>query len=296
MKILISGASGLIGSRLSQYLHAQGHHVLPLYRGRNTTAKNYWLPEKNIIRLDENVKFDAVIHLAGENIADGRWSTKRKAAILESRVNGTRLIAKAVASLQHKPSVFISASAIGFYGDTGEHLVDEETDRGTGFLSEIATQWEEATQQVEKSGVRTVHLRTGIVLSPKGGVLKKMLIPFKMGLGGVVGNGKQYMSWISIDDVVAIIETFLRNQDCSGAYNLVAPQTVTNDTFTKTLGKALHRPTFIPMPAFIARLAFGEMADALLLSSCRVDAMRLSKLGYSFIDTQLESALNRLLK
>ena len=198
--------------------------------------------------------------------------------------------------MKHKPELLISGSAIGFYGDTGDNTVDESSSRGEGFLSDVASQWETATQAAQDAGIRTIHLRTGIVLSPDGGVLKKMLLPFKMGLGGVVGNGQQYMSWISIDDVVHLIDHMLNDEQLSGSYNLVSPQPVTNYEFTKSLGRALHRPTISPLPAFAARLMFGEMADALLLSSSRVASIRLSDIGYELIDNTLEHALTRLLK
>lgn len=295
MNILLTGSTGLIGTALSVNLKSQGHTVYPLYR--NTTAeKHFWNPDKGQIHLDEETKIDAVIHLAGENIADSRWNQKKKARILNSRAHGTRLLAETISQLKDKPEVLISGSAIGYYGDTGNDIVDEDSPRGEGFLSDIATQWEAATQVAEDAGIRTIHIRTGIVLSPDGGVLQKMLFPFTMGLGGVVGNGQQYMSWISIDDVVAIIENMLLNKEMTGPYNLVAPNPVTNYTFTKSLGKVLRRPTVSPLPAFMARMMFGEMADALLLSSSRVAATRLKQAGYNFADTDLTDTLTRLLK
>jgi uncharacterized protein (TIGR01777 family) len=296
MNILITGSTGLIGTALSKKLAIQGHTIYPLYRNNSAEKKHFWNPDKDQIYLDEAIKIDAVIHLAGENIADTRWNQSKKDRILNSRVHGTRLLAEAISQLKHKPEVFISGSAIGFYGDTASNTVDEDSPRGEGFLSDVATQWEDATQAVEDAGIRTIHLRTGIVLSPDGGVLQKMLFPFSMGLGGVVGNGQQYMSWISIDDIVAIIETMLLNKEMSGPYNLVAPNPVTNYTFTKSLGKVLHRPTVSPLPAFMARMMFGEMADALLLSSSRVTATRLKHAGYNFADTDLTDTLTRLLK
>jgi len=295
MNILITGSTGLIGTSLSRHLKTLGHTIYPLYRNPSSETACYWNPEKNQIHLDEAIEFGAVIHLAGENIADSRWSQKQKERILNSRVNGTRLLAEKLSQLKHKPAVLISGSAIGYYGDTGDNIVDEDSARGEGFLSEIATQWEDATQAAEDAGIRTIHLRTGIVISPEGGVLKKMLLPFSMGLGGVVGNGQQYMSWISIDDVVGIITAMVDDDQMTGAYNLVAPDPVTNYTFTKNLGSALNRPTLFPMPAFIARILFGEMADALLLSSSRVEAMRLKKRGYTFQDTELTKTFIRLL-
>ncbi len=295
MNILLTGSGGLIGNALTQYLGSQGHHIYPLHRNPSSEKKHYWFPEENRIHLDDEIKLDAVIHLAGENIADSRWSKKKKDRILNSRVHGTRLLAETISELKHRPELLISGSAIGYYGDTSDNIVDEDSARGKGFLSDVATQWEAATQAAEDAGIRTIHLRTGIVLSPDGGVLQKMLLPFNMGLGGVVGNGKQYMSWISIDDVVRIIDHMINDEQLSGPYNLVAPQPVTNYDFTKSLGRALHRPTISPLPTFAARMMFGEMADALLLSSSRVSSKRLNSLGYKFIDNDLEHALSRLL-
>jgi len=295
MNILLTGSTGLIGKALSRHLKTKGHNIYPLYRNPSTAKAHYWNPEEDQIHLDDQIKLHAVIHLAGENIADSRWSQEKKDSILNSRVHGTRLLAETISQLKHKPSVLISGSAIGYYGDTGDNIVDENSARGEGFLSDVAAQWEDATQAAEDAAIRTIHLRTGIVLSPEGGVLQKMLFPFKMGLGGVVGNGQQYMSWISINDVVRIIDHMLNDEQLSGPYNLVAPKPVTNYTFTKTLGTVLHRPTVSPLPAFMARLIFGEMADALLLSSSRVAATRLKTPGYIFVDNELKETLTRLL-
>ena len=294
MNILLTGSTGLIGRALTAQLTRQGHNIFPLHRNPASEKKHYWFPDENRIHLDDEIKLDTVIHLAGENIADSRWSQKKKDRILNSRVHGTRLLSEAITGLKHKPGLLISGSAIGYYGDTGDNTVDEDNDRGTGFLSDVASQWESATQAAEDAGIRTIHIRTGIVLSPEGGVLQKMLLPFNMGLGGVVGNGKQYMSWISIDDVIHIIDHMLNNDQLAGPYNLVAPQPVTNYTCTKSLGRALHRPTISPLPAFVARMMFGEMADALLLSSSRVAATRLNSTGYAFFDKQLDQTLSRL--
>ena len=295
MNILLTGSTGLIGKALSRHLKTKGHNIYPLYRNPSTAKAHYWNPEEDQIHLDDQIKLHAVIHLAGENIADSRWSQKKKDSILNSRVHGTRLLAETISQLKHKPSLLISGSAIGYYGDTGDNIVDENSARGEGFLSDVAAQWEAATQAAEDADIRTIHLRTGIVLSPEGGVLQKMLSPFRMGLGGVVGNGQQYMSWISINDVVQIIDHMLNDEQLSGPYNLVAPKPVTNYTFTKTLGTVLHRPTVSPLPAFMARMIFGEMADALLLSSSRVAATRLKTPGYIFIDNELKETLTNLL-
>jgi uncharacterized protein (TIGR01777 family) len=295
MNILLTGSTGLIGTALTRHLQTLGHNIYPLYRNPSIEKSHYWNPEEDQIHLDDEIKLDTVIHLAGENIADSRWSQKKKDSILNSRVHGTRLLAETISQLEHRPELFISGSAIGYYGDTGDNIVDEDSPRGTGFLSDVATQWEAATQAAEDAGIRTIHMRTGIVLSPQGGVLQKMLFPFSMGLGGVVGNGQQYMSWISIDDVVGVIDTMLVNNEMTGPYNLVAPNPVTNYRFTKSLGKVLRRPTVSPLPAFIARMMFGEMADALLLSSSRVATSRLKSAGYTFTDRDLTETLSRLL-
>lgn len=295
MNILLTGSTGLIGTALVQYLSSMGHTLYPLYRNPTTKKSHYWFPEENRIHLDDDIKLDVVIHLAGENIADSRWNEQKKEAILNSRVQGTEIISKAIAALKHKPSLFISGSAIGFYGETGVNTVDETDRRGVGFLSDVAVSWENATKVAEDAAIRTIHIRTGVVLSPQGGVLKKMLLPFKMGLGGIIGNGEQYMSWVSIRDVERIINEMINNVEMSGAYNLVSPNPVTNRSFTKSLGKVLRRPTFFPLPAFMVKIFFGEMGDDLLLSSSRVLPARLKSNGYVFIHANLDQALAGLL-
>ena len=294
MNILISGASGLIGTALSSQLRDAGHTVYPLSR-RDTGQPFYWRPEKGIILFDDSIRLDAVINLAGENIAEGRWNKIRKKRIVDSRIDSTRLLSDKLSSLAHRPDVFISGSAIGFYGSRGDEIMDETSSHGTGFLAEIGTAWEDATRAAEDAGIRTVHIRTGIVLSPRGGVLKKMLLPFRFGLGGVIGDGRQYMSWISIDDEVNAISFLLHNTELSGPFNLVAPAPVTNREFTRKLGKVLKRPTPFPMPAPVVRLMFGEMGDELLLSSTRVAPVRLEQAGYEFRHTDFEQALKDLI-
>ena len=282
MNILISGSSGLVGSALVEDLRAEGHSVSGLPR----TYK-------------EPIDFsdvDAVVHLAGESIATGRWTTAKKQRIEESRVNGTRQLAEQLARSDSKPAVFICASAIGFYGNRGDETLDEASEAGTGFLAEVCQKWEAAAQPAEAAGIRTVWIRTGIVLSTNGGALKQMLPPFKMGGGGMLGNGRQYMSWISLADEVKAICFALENEALRGAVNLVAPQPVTNLEFTKTLGRVLHRPTLLPLPAFAARLIFGEMAEELLLGSTRVIPKKLVDTGYEFCHAELEAALEDLLR
>jgi hypothetical protein len=238
---------------------------------------------------------EAVIHLAGENIASGRWTAARKQRILESRVKGTKLIAETIGRLEPPPSVFVSASAIGYYGDRGSEVLREESPPGTGFLADVCRQWEAATDPATRKGVRVVHLRTGLVLSAAGGAMGKMLLPFKLGVGGKIGSGNQYWSWISLDDVCGAITHCIQAATLHGPVNIVSPSPVTNLEFTKILGRVLRRPTIFPMPAFAARLVLGEMADALLLASARVEPAKLSASRFVFKDKELESTLRSLL-
>jgi hypothetical protein len=235
------------------------------------------------------------VHLAGENIAAGRWTVEKKARIRDSRVKGTKTLCEALAQLSQPPKVLVSASAIGYYGDRGAELLWENSALGTGFLAEVCQAWEEATRPAMEKGIRVVLLRIGVVLSPAGGALAKMLLPFKLGLGGIIGSGKQYMSWIALDDVVGTIDHVLITDTLQGPVNAVAPHPVTNSEFTKTLRRVLRRPTLFPMPAFAARLAFGEMADELLLASTRVEPKRLIATEYRFRYPELEDALRHLL-
>ena len=297
MDILVTGASGLVGSALIRLLTTDGHQVTRLVRSqpRSGAVEVQWDPERGRLDATSLEGRDAVVHLAGENIASGRWTAERKARIRDSRVSGTQILCAALARLAQPPKVLVSASAIGYYGDRGAEILREESAPGAGFLPEVCQAWEAATQPAEQKGIRVVCLRIGIVLSPEGGALAKMLLPFKLGLGGVIGSGTQYMSWISLDDVVGIIHHTLVTDTVHGPVNTVAPQPVTNSVFTKTLGKVLGRPTLLPLPAFAARLAFGEMADALLLASTRVESSRLAATGYVFHYPQLEGALRHLL-
>jgi len=295
MNILITGSSGLVGTHLMSVLAASGYKIQRMLRNEADDQSFFWDPGKGVIHFDESIRIDAVINLAGESIADGRWSEERKKRILESRESSTLLLSESLAKLKHKPAVLISGSAIGYYGDTGTRIVDEDSYQGTGYLAEVSERWEKATKPASDAGIRTVHIRTGVVLSPNGGMLHKMLLPFKMGLGGIVGSGQQYLSWVSINDIASMIQFLLENESISGAVNLVSKQPVTNYTFTKTLGSVLNRPTLIPLPACVARLVFGEMADALLLSSTRVLPKRLAEAGYNFIDVDLNRTLKSLL-
>lgn len=296
MNILITGSSGLIGTALNDYLTKLGHTIYNIDRRPNSKSTFYWQPDKNIISFDDSIHIDAVINLAGSNISDGRWTTAKKKIIFDSRINSTTLLADHLSKLASPPKVFISASAIGFYGETADNQADENSAVGSDFLAHVAQKWEEATQAAIDAGIRTVNLRTGIVLSPDGGALKKMLPPFKLALGGVVGNGQQYMSWISLSEVCRIIEFILKTESITGPINMVSPTPVTNYVFTKCLGRALSRPTLFPMPAIVAKLLFGEMADALLLTSIRVQPSKLMNSGYEFIDNDLAKTLNTMLK
>ncbi|RPI84999.1 MAG: TIGR01777 family protein, partial [Planctomycetaceae bacterium] len=234
---------------------------------------------------------DAVVHLAGENIAGGRWTPARKGRIRDSRVKGTRMLCDALAQLATPPKVFVSASAIGYYGNRGDEVLSETSPPGSGFLADVCRDWESAVEPLKNKGTRIVNLRFGVILSAKGGALAQMLTPFKLGVGGILGNGRQYMSCLSLDDAVGIIRFALENDSLRGPVNAVCPQPVTNLEFTKALGRTLHRPTIIPLPAFAARLALGELADALLLASARVVPDRLQAAGYSFRHADVESAL-----
>jgi uncharacterized protein len=296
MNILVSGASGLIGSALVPFLTTGGHTVTRLVRtGPAADGVISWDPSAG--QLDPNALkgIDTVVHLAGESIAARRWTAEQKRRILDSRVQGTRLLCERLAGLERPPRVLVSASAIGFYGDRGEESLTEESAPGSGFLTDVCRAWEEATKAARDRGIRVVHPRFGIVLSPKGGALAKMLTPFRLGAGGVIGGGRQYMSWIALDDAVGAVHHALITDALAGPVNVVAPQPITNQEFTKTLGRVLGRPTIFPMPAFAARLAFGEMADALLLASTRVQPNRLLGTGYRFRFRDLESALRHLL-
>ncbi len=296
MKILIAGSSGLIGSALIDSLGAAGHEIIRLRRNDRMEGSPFWDPENGIMDLADVKDIDAVINLAGDSIAEGRWNDKKKDRILNSRVRGTRLLAEVFAASGNKPRVIVSASAVGVYGDRGDELVDETSEPGSGFLVDVCKQWEAATALAVDAGIRVVNVRFGVVLSAAGGALRKMLFPFKMGLGGPVGSGRQYMSWVSIDDVVEIIRYVIENDSLHGPVNVVSPNPVSNRQFTKTLGAVLHRPTIFPMPAFAARLAFGEMANELLLAGTRVAPKKLIDSGYKFRHPELAEALEHLLK
>lgn len=296
MKILISGASGLVGTNLIPTLITKGHEVFKLVRKTSKTSDEIqWDAEKGFSD-EEKAKlenFDAVIHLAGDNVASENWSQDKKRRIKESRTVGTRVLVDALKSLNNKPKIFVSASAIGFYGDRGDEILTEDSEKGVGFFPDVCEAWEEEAKKAE-AFARVVYLRTGVVLAKDGGALGKMLTPFKLGIGGVVGSGKQYMSWIAIDDIVGIFNFVLENE-VRGAINTTAPNPVTNYEFTKTFGKVINRPTIFPIPEFAIKMMFGEMGETVLLQGCRVVPKRLEELGYKFKFTNLENAMRHVL-
>jgi uncharacterized protein (TIGR01777 family) len=267
-----------------------------MVRSKSSKANEVaWDPASGEIDRAALEGFDRVVHLAGENIAEGRWTPEKKSRIRDSRVKGTQLLAESLAGLAQPPSAFVCASAIGYYGDRADELLTESSKPGRGFLADVCQEWEDATSPAEKTGIRTVRLRIGVVLSKNGGALKKMLPPFKLGAGGKIGSGKQYMSWITLDDLVRVIENALESSTLSGAVNAVAPNPVTNLQFTKALGRAISRPAIFPLPAFAARIALGEMADALLLASTRVTPAKLLDEGFVFQHAGIEEALRHVL-
>ncbi|HZV02024.1 MAG TPA: TIGR01777 family oxidoreductase [Planctomycetota bacterium] len=286
----VTGASGFVGSALAPFLTAAGHRVTRLVRGpgRDGIA---WDPERGTIDGARLEGLDAVVHLAGHNIAAGRWTRARKRSILESRAKGTRLLAETLAKLDKPPRVLVSISAIGFYGDRGDAVVDESSAPGKGFLASVCREWESATEPARAHGIRVVTPRLGIVLGAAGGALARMLTPFLLGAGGPVGSGRQWMSWISLDDVLGVIGAALFDDRLQGAVNAVAPGAVDNREFSRVLGRVLRRPAFLPLPALAVRLLFGEMGRELLLASQRVRPAALDAAGFRFRHPDLESAL-----
>ena len=296
MKILVTGSTGLVGSALVPKLKASGHEVIrAVRRPTEKPGEVFWNPESGDVDPARLSGIDAAISLAGENIF-GRWTEEKKTRIRDSRVVGTRLLADTMAQMEPKPRLLVIASAIGFYGDRGAETLNEDSTAGNGFLVDVCRDNEAATASAADSGIRVVKLRIGVVLSAKGGALEKMLTPFKLGVGGKIAGGDQYMSWIALDDVVGIVEYALANESLSGPINLVAPNAVTNLEFTKTLGKVLSRPTIFPVPALGLELMFGkEMAEETLLASTRVEPKRLIESGYSFKYPTLDGALRHVL-
>ena len=295
MKVLVTGSSGLVGSALCAFLESGGHEVWRLVRRDPKEREVRWDPATYAVDSADLEGFDGVVHLAGENIASGRWTDEQKRKIKDSRVQGTKSLCEALAKCKDRPRVLVSASAVGWYGNREEERISELSTPGSGFLPEVCKAWEDATAAASEAGIRVVCMRTGIVLSPAGGALAKMLTPFKLGAGGVVGNGRQWMSWISLDDLVGAYHFALTNEALSGPVNAVAPNAVRNFEFTKTLGRVLRRPTLFPLPGFAARLAFGEMADDLLLGGQHVRPVVLENAGFTFAHAELESALRHVL-
>jgi len=294
MRIAITGASGMIGQALTPFLTARGHTVVPVSR-RAVAGGIAWDPSQGSLDPGAFEAIDAVVHLAGENIAGGRWTTERKQLLRDSRIKPTRLLADRLSRMAHPPKVLISASAVGIYGDRGAALLDEGAQLATDFLGTLATEWEAAADPARSAGIRVVHPRLGVVLTPFGGALAKLLPPFRLGLGGPVGSGKQWMPWIAIADVLGVINHLLAVESLSGPVNTVAPEQVTNAQFGHALGRALHRPAVIPLPAFAVKLAFGEMAEATLLASQRVAPRVLEESGYQWQFPTLDGALEHLI-
>jgi len=297
MNVVVSGATGLIGSALVASLRAEGHRVTCLVRRRAGPGEIQWDPELERLLPHQLEGQDAVIHLAGENIGV-RWTRTRKLRIRESRVRGTRLLSETLAQLTSPPRVLVSASAIGIYGDRGDAVLTEASELGDpahDFLVSVCLEWEAATAPARAAGIRVVHPRFGVVLSPEGGALRKLLLPFRLGLGGPIGSGNQWMSWVALTDVVGAIRHAIGTEQLAGPVNVTAPEPVTNREFTRALGQALGRPAVLPVPAVALRLALGEMAQATILSGARVVPERLLGTGYRFQDPGLEDALRSLL-
>lgn len=291
MKIAVAGSSGLVGTKLLSSLRTQGDEVVALVRRHPGESEIFWDPAKAKIAADALEGFDAVINLAGDNIGEGRWTASKKNRILLSRTNSTLLLAEHLAQLEEKPKVWVNASAIGYYGNRGTEELTESSSPGKGFLADVCQQWEAATQPAIDAGIRVVKLRIGVVLSKDGGGLAKMLFPFKMGGGGIVGSGKQFWSWVSLTDVVSMIRHCVVTESLEGPVNGTSPNPSTNLEFTKTLGRVLGRPTIVPMPGFLAKLLLGEMVEDLLLSSTRVLPTKLVETGFDFQHTELDAAI-----
>ena len=297
MKVLVTGASGLIGTALRKSFAAKGWEMLSATRHQPKSENEVqWSIEEGFTDLSKLEGVDAVVHLAGESVNGLRWTDEKKKAIRDSRVLGTRNLVAALGKLKDRPKVLVSSSAIGFYGERGDEEITESSASGVGFLADVSKEWESEARRAEDAGIRTVLLRTGIVLSKDGGALGTMLLPFKLGVGGVVGSGKQWMSWITLDDHVRAIEFVIEHDSIRGAVNSASPHPVTNEEFTKVMGDVLYRPTFLPLPEFVVSMALGEMGDELLLTSTKIVPKRLEDAGFKFEYPELKAALEHALK
>ena len=297
MRILVSGSSGLIGSALTGALADGSHTVVPLVRDAapRSGASVSWNPERQTIDRAGLEGFDAVVHLAGEPLL-GRWTVEKKRRIRESRVLGTRLIADALATLARRPKVLVCASAAGFYGDRGDEILTEQSTAGRGFLADVCQAWESAADPARQAGIRVVSVRTGLVLARAGGLLKALLVPFQLGLGGPIGSGRSFWSWIALDDLIAVYRFAIARDDLSGAVNAAAANSVTNAKFAQTLGTVLRRPAVLPVPPIALRLIFGrEAAQDAMLSGARIVPARLLEAGFKFQYPELEPALRHVL-
>jgi uncharacterized protein len=297
MRILISGSSGLVGKSLTTVLREEGHTVARLVRpgGMLTAGDVAWDPMAATMDTAALEGTDAVVHLSGASIAAGRWTPARKAILRSSRIDTTRVLVDSLGNLRAKPSVLVCASATGYYGDRGDEILTESTSTGTDFIALLARDWEAEASRAERMGIRTVILRFGLVLSKDGGALQRMLLPFRLGLGGRFGTGNQWMSWISLEDTVGIVRSVIADARFSGALNVVAPNPVRNSEFTRILAEVLHRPAMFPVPAFALRMILGDMADALLLASQRAVPARLAAMQYPFRFETLEGALRAVI-
>lgn len=296
MKIAVGGSTGLVGSALVPFLTTGGHEVVRLTRSGRGADENSieWNPSAGTIDAAGLEGCEAVVHLGGKNIAC-RWSNRTKEVLKNSRVESATLLSQTLAEMDNPPKVFVCASAIGYYGHRGDDVMTEDSPPGPRFISELCQAWEDATAPAREAGIRVINLRIGVVLSPQGGALKKMLFPFKMGGGGIVGSGRQHWSWIDLDDLIRVILHCVQTESLSGPVNGTSPQVVTNREFTKTLGKVLRRPTIFPMPAFVVKAAFGEMGEELMLASTCCDSSKLVESGFQFGYGDLESSLRHLL-